>query len=54
MSSLSRKAELANIKKQVTGGALLAKKVINSLKEAKIFSICNIKYDSSDYEVLVL
>jgi hypothetical protein len=54
MSSHSRKAELANIKKQVIGSALMVKKVINSLKKVKIFSICNIKYGSSDYEVLVL
>jgi len=54
MSSHSRKAELANIKKHVIGSVLMAQKVINSLKKVKIFSIWNIKYDSSDYEVLVL
>jgi hypothetical protein len=52
MSSHSKKAELANIKKRVIGSAWKARKVINSLNKVKIFSICNIKYDSSDYEVL--
>jgi len=31
----------------------MAQKLIDSLKKVKIFSIHNIKYDSSDYEVLV-
>lgn len=53
MSSHSRKLELTNIKKCVVGSVLMAQKLIDSLKKVKIFSIHNIKYDSSDYEVLV-
>jgi hypothetical protein len=45
--------ELAYLKKLVIGGALMIQMVINCLKKLKFFSICNIKYDPSEYEILV-